>query len=127
MPALIERLQGVVIENKDAFKLMAMSDAPDVLFYVDPPYVSSTRQVRQKKVYAFELDDDDHRRLAEVLNGLQGMVVLSGYSSDLYKELFSSWTMTTKKTFGEKAVPRTEVLWLNAAAVAHQNQKELAI
>jgi DNA adenine methylase len=92
VPAFVERLRGVTIESRDALYLMARTDGPGTLFYVDPPYPLSTRGnargVRQK--YAQELTDDDHRRLAGVLQDLQGMIVLSGYPCALYDtELFS--------------------------------------
>ncbi len=40
---IIDRLQGVVIENRDACEVMAQHDEPDVLHYVDPPYMPETR------------------------------------------------------------------------------------
>ena len=39
------RLAGVIIENKDALELMNEHDSADTLFYVDPPYVASTRDL----------------------------------------------------------------------------------
>ncbi len=104
MPAIVDRLQGVVIENKPALELIERSDGEGVLFYLDPPYVPSVRQKRQRKVYAFEMDEPDHRRLAAVLHGLKGMVILSGYDSPLYDELYAGWEKFRKATFGEKAV-----------------------
>lgn len=125
LPALVERLQGVVIERKDAIDLMLEADTPATLHYVDPPYVSAVRQRRQRKVYAHEMDDHGHRVMAALLNRLKGMVVLSGYEGDLYDELFDGWSIRKKKVFGEKAVSRTECLWLNPAAVAGQAQPML--
>jgi DNA adenine methylase len=121
MHQIVERLQGVVIENKDAFKLIEMSDAPDVLYYLDPPYVPGVRQERQRKVYAHEMDDAGHGALAELLHGLKGMVVLSGYHNPIYDREFKGWLKFERATYGEKAVKRTEVLWLNPAA-AHRQQ-----
>ncbi|MEB5074311.1 DNA adenine methylase, partial [Pseudomonas aeruginosa] len=39
LTAITERLQGVVIENRDALALMEYHDRPNTLHYVDPPYV----------------------------------------------------------------------------------------
>jgi DNA adenine methylase len=43
--AFSERLRGVIIECRTALELIALHDAPDTLFYVDPPYVLSTRTI----------------------------------------------------------------------------------
>ncbi|MBG7380625.1 DNA adenine methylase, partial [Pseudomonas aeruginosa] len=37
LTAITERLQGVVIENRDALALMEYHDRPNTLHYVDPP------------------------------------------------------------------------------------------
>lgn len=121
VPAFVERLRGVTIEQRDALYLMARTDGPGTLFYVDPPYPLSTRGsargVRQK--YAQELTDDDHRRLAGVLQDLQGMVVLSGYPCDLYdRDLFASWERHERQALADGARERTEVVWLNPACSA---------
>lgn len=121
VPAFVERLRGVTIESRDALYLMARTDGPTTLFYVDPPYPLSTRGsargVRQK--YAQELTDDDHRRLAGVLHDLQGMVVLSGYPCDLYDtELFPGWERHERQALADGARKRIDVLWLNPACSA---------
>ena len=121
VPAFVERLRGVSIEAQDALYLMARTDGPATLFYVDPPYPLATRSnargVRQK--YAKELTDDDHRRLAGVLHDLQGMVVLSGYPCDLYdRELFPGWERHERRALADGARMRTEVVWLNPACSA---------
>jgi DNA adenine methylase len=78
--AFVERLSGVVIENKDANELIPQHDSPDTLFYVDPPYPHSTRNMQRGNAsYACEMSDDDHRKLSEVLRACLGMVILSGY------------------------------------------------
>lgn len=121
VPAFVERLRGVSIESRDALYLMARTDGPGTLFYVDPPYPHSTRGnargVRQK--YAQELTDDDHRRLAGVLQDLQGMVVLSGYPCELYdRELFSGWERHECAALADGGRKRMEVVWLNPACSA---------
>ncbi len=116
MPALIERLQGVVIEHRDALNVLARHDAPHTLHYVDPPYVHSTRtNGRHATVhqYQFEMTDDEHRELAAVLHSVKGMVVLSGYPSPLYEELYGDWPSIQIKAHADGARPRTEQLWLS--------------
>lgn len=112
-----ERLQGVVIENRDACEVIEHHDTPETLFYVDPPYVHSTRKMqRSSPAYACEMTDADHRRLGGVLRSVQGMVVLSGYASDLYDELYGDWTVQDFTALADGARERTERLWFNRSA-----------
>ncbi len=111
---VIERLRGVVIENRDAQDCMQAHDAPSTLHYVDPPYVHSTRGIRQRaKSYRHELTDDDHRALAGALGQLQGMVIVSGYRCDLYDELYGGWQRVDKAAMADGARARVESLWLS--------------
>jgi DNA adenine methylase len=120
----VERLRGVTIENRGASDVIAQHDSRETLFYVDPPYPHSTRVMqRGNAAYACEMDDDDHRALAEQLHQVRGMVVLSGYPCDLYdSELYADWERHEQEHFADGARRRTEVLWLNPAcskALAH--------
>jgi len=119
MDAMIDRLRGVVIENKDAMDLMQQMDRNDVLHYCDPPYPHSTRmESSATKGYDHEMSDDDHRRMAKVLNALNGSVVLSGYPCVLYdEELFPHWHRLSRRALADGARERTECLWLNPRAV----------
>jgi DNA adenine methylase len=112
--SIIERLTGVVIENRDAKEVMAAHDTPQTLHYVDPPYVLSTRSDMGTD-YAHELDDDDHRELLAFLCSLQGTVVLSGYPHDLYDTALHDWKRIERPALADNAKPRTEVLWINRA------------
>ncbi len=119
IPAFVERLRGVVIECRDALDCFASHDRPNTLFYVDPPYVqSSRRSVQAKHGYTHEMNDQDHRELAEVLHAVEGLVVLSGYPSALYEELYADWTQLERPALADGARPSTEVLWMNPAAEA---------
>ncbi|WP_023873968.1 MULTISPECIES: DNA adenine methylase [Pandoraea] len=112
--AVIGRLRGVVIENRDAVACMRQHDGPETLHYVDPPYVHSTRKLAtHAPAYRHEMNDDQHRELAESLCGLQGMVVLSGYRCDLYDELFKGWARIDGRAHADGARPRVESLWLS--------------
>jgi DNA adenine methylase len=129
VPALVNRLQGVIIENMSATKLCPKFDAPDTLFYVDPPYLPSTRDAG--KDYKFEMSEDEHVELAQKLKQLDGMVVLSGYPSALYDELYADWEQRHFVTSiaGAKGsiLPRQETIWLNPACRMHQRQKSLVL
>lgn len=120
LSAIAERLRGVVIENRPAAEVIARFDAADSLHYLDPPYVHSTRSGRSgpKRVYRHEMSDDDHRDLARRIRGLRGFVVLSGYRSRLYDELFGDWRVFEKDALADGARRRVEALWLNPRAWA---------
>lgn len=124
--AYVERLSGVIVENRDAVDVIEQHDSPRTLFYVDPPYPHSTRNMqRGNAAYECEMSDQDHRNLSEVLRGVQGMVILSGYRCEMYDELYADWKYEERKHFADGARPRTEVVWMNAAACRGQNQKRL--
>ena len=112
-----ERLQGVVIENRDWRVLIPQHDSPETLFYVDPPYVQSTRTGTGK--YRLENTEDDHRDLAAMLRGVQGMVILSGYKSEMYADLYPGWRVSTHKARSAGRMSRIECLWISPSA-AHQ-------
>lgn len=114
VPRFVERLRGVVIEQRDALELIAQHDSADTLHYLDPPYLMSERGGRD--VYTHELDEDGHRRLAALARGLEGGVVLSGYPSALYDELYPDWIRVERETYADGARPRTEALWLSPRA-----------
>ncbi|MDZ4064465.1 MAG: DNA adenine methylase, partial [Coriobacteriia bacterium] len=112
IPALVDRLRGVVVERRDALEVLGIYDGPNTLHYVDPPYVQSTRVLKQG-TYPFELTDEDHETLAERLHGLKGGVVLSGYTCDLYARLYDGWRRVETKAYADVASERVECLWLN--------------
>lgn len=120
--AFMERLRGVVIECEPALKLIDRHDQPDVLLYLDPPYVHETRSYVSAgghSGYRHEMTDSDHRELAERLRRAKAMVVLSGYHSALYDELYGDWHRSEKVARIQSqtgADTRTEVLWTNPAA-----------
>lgn len=115
MPAA-ERLAGVSIECMDALDLIERYGAhEDVLLYVDPPYLGSTRTWGNN--YRHEMRrDGDHRALADSLTKARSSVVLSGYPSPLYDDLYSGWSrveISTSTGNGGDSRGRTEVLWSN--------------
>ncbi len=126
----VERLRGVVVENRDALTVMRSHDSEQTLFYVDPPYLHETRARARRRgdnggVYRHELDDDQHEALLAVLCDLSGMVVLSGYPAAMYRDALRDWTMVERAALADGALPRTEVLWLNPAAARARVQSDL--
>jgi len=118
MAAVGERFAGVLVENRDAIDCIRAHDGTDTLLFVDPPYVHETRTMRRGGGYRHELDDAAHRQLLEVLHAVDGMVVLCGYSSNLYDQALLGWDrheVTARISGGRGTALRTEVVWLNKA------------
>lgn len=92
LEAVAERFKCVHIEHRDALKVIKTWDRPETLFYLDPPYVDSTRKGKEKgKIgranYLVETDVNFHKDLVEKLLTLQGKAILSGYNNGLYTPL----------------------------------------
>lgn len=117
IPALIQRMRGVVIESDDARDVIRRFDTPDTLIYCDPPYPMATRCTNNPAVYQHELDEDGHCALARTLHECSAMVAVSGYPCALYDDLYRGWARVTKDARADRGARRVEVLWLNQAAV----------
>lgn len=120
LPLLIERLKGVVVENRDALEVMAQHDAPETLHYVDPPYLPETRSglMHSPKAYFHEMSKEEHIEMLDFIRTLKGMVIVSGYQSVLYDRELSDFTRVEKKTNADGASARMEILWISPAARA---------
>lgn len=115
LPLIVERLQGVTIENLDAAEVMRSHDSPTTLHYLDPPYPKTTRVF--KNAYKEEMTIEEHRQIAQTARSLQGTVIISSYPSKLYDELFEGWERLEKPIVNhssqeKKKETKTEVLWV---------------
>jgi DNA adenine methylase len=108
----VQRCESVVIEHCDALELVGRYDGPETVFYVDPPYLKGLRTGR-RHLYPHDLEDGDHVSLAAVLRQLGGTVLLSGYRSRLYEELYADWHREERWSVVQGGGRRREVLWMN--------------
>jgi len=120
MPGLLERLQGVVIENRPALEVMKQHDGPRTLFYVDPPYPRSTRSQNGHGrcaccSYEHEMSDEEHQALLLALVALKGAVAVSCYACPLYDSALAGWERHELAAWADKGKRTTEVLWVNRA------------
>lgn len=54
-----------------------------------------------------------------------GMVILSGYDSPMYREIYADWRVAARRTIGEKTAKRTECLWISPNASVAMPQQSL--
>jgi DNA adenine methylase len=114
IPSFVERLRGVVIENRDAMEVILQHDAETTLHYVDPPYVHETRYLKNKSgSYRHEMTNQDHIDMLRKLRTLAGMVVISGYEHDVYSQEIGDWTKVIRATHADGSKGRIEALWLS--------------
>lgn len=83
------------------------------LVYADPPYVRDARK-SQRDLYDFEMTDEDHERLLDVLVSLPCPVLVSGYPSALYARWLHGWRVVTFTAMTRRG-PAVEWLWCNFA------------
>jgi len=121
--AVAARLRGdtthlVQIEHMDALRLIKRYDYEDVLMYIDPPYILSTR--KSGRLYHHEMDDEGHIELLNIVKKSRAKIVISSYDNELYNKCLNGWksdytmcqTTSTKKA--------EEKIWMNYEPPAQQ-------
>jgi DNA adenine methylase len=58
------------------------------------------------------MTDEGHANLAAKLNAVKGAVIVSGYHSELYDELYKGWHKEERKSMTDAQEERIEVLWM---------------
>ncbi len=113
LPEIAERLLRVQIESRPATEVIQIYDAPDTLFYCDPPYPHETRG--DPRTYGYEMTDEAHSDLARLLGGIRGKAAVSSYRCDLMDTLYKGWRRVdaTLKSCHSTKTPRQEALWMN--------------
>lgn len=101
----------VQIEHMDALRLIERYDNQDVLMYLDPPYVRSTR--KSGRLYRHEMDDGDQCRLLDLISRSKAKIVLSGYASPMYNEALQGWYQDTTMSQTTSAAMARETIWIN--------------
>ena len=82
-----ERLNTVVIENRDFDKIIQSYDKEGTLFYLDPPYYKTERY------YQGGFTIEDHKRLRETLENIRGKFILSYNDYPEIRELYQGYEM----------------------------------
>jgi DNA adenine methylase len=128
LEACAERLRRVHLEQRPALEVIAKYAKPGAgaVVYCDPPYLAAVRSSRTKRPgldYAVEYASEaEHRQLAEVLHATPAVVLVSGYPSELYVELYEArgwWraerlvTRPTSNVSGGRGALAVEAVWSN--------------
>ena len=113
------RIRDVSLECRPALQVIERyGQHSGCLIYADPPYLKSVRTWSNGRSYGDrEMHTEaEHRELADALRAARAAVVLSGYPSSLYDELYQGWhreEIATQTGNGGIDQARTEVLWSN--------------
>lgn len=114
--AAAARLRGsktnlVQIEHMDALRLIERYDNPEVLMYLDTPYVRASR--KSGRLYRHEMDDEQQRQLLELIVTSRAKIALSGYRSELYDTYLADWHMDSTTTRTTSTQVAEEIVWMN--------------
>lgn len=85
--AIHERLDKVLIDNRDFETVIKQYDFEDAFFYCDPPYSKGYKYTITNK------KDFDHERLRDVLGRIKGRFLLSYDDSPKVRELYKGYEM----------------------------------
>lgn len=114
LPEITKRIRKTQIENLPWQEVIARYDRNQTLFYLDPPYVPSTR-INGK--YEHEMSLEEHSAMVDVLLTLAGNAVLSGYAHDVYLPLEAAgWRRIEIEVVAQSSTTRatrTECLWVS--------------
>ncbi len=128
LPEAAERLLRVAVECGDGVALIERYDVPGAAFYIDPPYLHSTRTTA--RLYAAEMDDAAHAKLLAALAAVKhARVMLSGYPSESYASALAGWRTadidTGNHASGKTVIGlkrrMTERVWMNYPAGGGHN------
>lgn len=121
---IAERLKDAFIEHDDALAIIERYDQEHTLFYLDPPYLPDTRW--SKNSYQEEIDENYHQNLLAAAKSSTGMVIISGYPSELYETELTGWTRKQKRArTTNTANIGIETIWLSPNLTNRKNQLRL--
>lgn len=110
LPDIHGRLRDALVECLDWRLIFDKYDTPETLWYLDPPYLMSTRK-DPSHGYTHEFTDADHSALLERVQTLKGWVLLSGYKEARYDAL--GWHRDDFAARAQHGATTTESLWIS--------------
>lgn len=82
-----------------------------VFLYLDPPYPINSRSC-QRKIYNFEMTDDEHTKLLFGVVPAKFPVAISTYKNQIYADILSTWRLLKFQSVTRKGLA-TEYLYMN--------------
>ena len=128
LPEVARRLRGVQLDNREWHEVFDDYDQEGTFFYMDPPYVLSSRT--SGEAYQHEMDDEDHVDIVDRLKETKSKVMLSGYDNEIYNKL--GWERIDYEVksraplqTGTDNPRKTESVWINYSLSSITPQQEL--
>lgn len=118
-----ERLRGVQIECRPAVELMGRFNYPNVLIYLDPPYMPETRHGKQYRCEMYSRES--HEELLGAAKKHRGPVLISGYESELYNSLLEGWHREETDNYSQTGSRKKEILWMNYEADSQMSLQDV--
>lgn len=112
------RLKNVQFLQRDALDVIAKMATTGALIYFDPPYLALTRVNRRG--YRHEPAAAWHVEAADLLRAHDGPVIVAGYRSALYADLYEAhgWRRVERRQGTNSGGSAVECLWLSPALAA---------
>jgi DNA adenine methylase len=111
----------------DAVKLITKhKEQENILWYLDPPYPPGVRTKANSHKYAFEMTDEQHKQLIDLILEVKGMVIISSYDNPIYRQLeYFGWRKEMKvyKNNTFQSGERIECIWINPQAQINQSKE----
>ena len=110
---IADRIKNITFLEYDALKLAKHLSGEGFLLYFDPPYLTETRAV--KSGYEKEQDVTFHIDASNTLLTYDGPVIISGYQSKLYADLYEAngWNRIDKTFAANSGSSSNESIWIN--------------
>ena len=123
-----KRLRGsttnlVQIEHGDALELIRRYDSQEVLMYLDPPYLRTTR--KSGALYKHEMDLVGQNELLDEITKSRAKIIISGYESELYNNRLQGWWKDRVLSQTTSTAKAEEVIWQNFAPPAEQLELDI--
>jgi site-specific DNA-adenine methylase len=103
----IEFYYDRVLDNSNNFD--------ETFFYLDPPYLKTTRR-DQKNIYGCEWSEKDHCRMLTLANLISkytmANIMINHYDCQLYREYLRGWETKEYKTMTRGGIA-TDKIWMN--------------